>query len=226
MDVLVIEDNPMIVEALTLTLNMRWQGLKLFTASTGKQGIAVIEKEPLDLILLDLGLPDIDGLEVLKQIRLQHNTPLIIITIRDDEREIVRGLEFGADDYIVKPFREMELLARINALLRRHHIKDAENILTYKSWRLDRSQNTLAILDKTIRLTHTESVVVETLMAAKGDIVSLPDIANRVWGRYFEVSSDAIRVYIRRLRIKIESNPDHPKIIVTASGCGYKLNLT
>jgi two-component system KDP operon response regulator KdpE len=150
---------------------------------------------------------------------------LIIITIRDEEREIVRGLELGADDYIIKPFREMELLARINALLRRQHTADTENILTYNSWQLDRSQNILITPDKTVRLTHTESIVIETIMNAKGEIVTLSDIANKVWGRYFEVSSDAIRVYVRRLRKKLETNPEYPKVICTVSGHGYKLNL-
>ena len=137
MTVVLIEDDDEIIEAVTLTFKIRWSQATFLSSSSGEEGIALVEKHNPDLVILDLGLPDTSGFNVLKEIRRFSHVPVIILTARGDEADIVRGLELGADEYIVKPFRQMELLARVKAILRRHETSSDELPLTvggYEYW--------------------------------------------------------------------------------------------
>jgi two-component system KDP operon response regulator KdpE len=221
MKILIVEDDTGIVEVISVALKMRWPESSVITTGNGRNALEILEKSQPDIVILDLGLPDIDGLQVLKDTRKLSNVPILIITARNEEKDIVKGLEWGADDYMIKPFRQLELMARVQALLRRQNIVESENFIHCGSWHLDRVGNKLNIGSQTIRLTHTETIVLNSLMWNEGRVMPVSAIVQAIWGGSFDTSSDAIRVYIRRLRQKTESDPAHPRVIMTAPGQGY-----
>ena len=223
MKILIIEDDPAIVEIVSLSFRMRWPESKLVTTNLGENGIELVEAEAADMVILDLGLPDIDGLEVLKQIRLFSQVPIIILTVRGEETDIVKGLEWGADEYIVKPFRQLELMARIQALLRRQSVVNADMCVIYGPLRLDRSMGRLLLGERELHITSTESLILCHLMRNADAVVPNSRMREIVWGRDYPGATDAIRVYIRRLRQKIEADPSHPQFIHTKAGLGYFL---
>ncbi len=225
MKILIIEDQPTIVEIVALAIQIRWPEAIVLTTQLGAKGIELIEAEVPDIVILDLGLPDIDGLEVLKQIRLFSEVPIIILTVRDEEQDIVKGLEWGADEYIVKPFRQLELMARVNALLRKKNVPTGEASLVYGPLRLDLSRSRLFTDGKEINLTNTESLILYHLMKYAEKVVTLSELTEILWGVDFPKATDAIRVYIRRLRIKIEIDPSKPQFIHTLTGQGYTLKI-
>ena len=225
MKILIIEDQPTIVEIVALAIQIRWPEATVITTQLGAKGIELIEAEVPDIVILDLGLPDIDGLEVLKQVRLFSEVPIIILTVRDEEQDIVKGLEWGADEYIVKPFRQLELIARINALLRKKNVPTGEASLVYGPLRLDLSRSRLFTDGKEINLTNTESLILYHLMKYAEKVVTLSELTEILWGVDFPNATDAIRVYIRRLRIKIEIDPSKPQFLHTRTGQGYTLKI-
>ena len=223
MKVLIVEDQPAIVEIVSLAVQMRWPEATLVTTNLGEEGIKLVETEAPDVVILDLGLPDIDGFEVLKQVRLFSSVPIIILTVRDEESDIVKGLEWGADEYIVKPFRQLELMARVQALLRRKHVLIGETSLVCDPLRLDLSSHKLLSGRREISLTNTEGLILYHLMKDAGKVVTLSKLTEVLWGRDYPNAADAIRVYIGRLRKKIEVDPSHPRFIHTNAGLGYTL---
>lgn len=223
MKVLIVEDEPAIVETVSLAVRMRWPEAILVTTNLGEEGIELVETEAPDVVILDLGLPDIDGFEVLKQVRLFSSIPIIILTVRDEESDIVKGLEWGADEYIVKPFRQLELMARIQALLRRKHVPSGETSVVCGSLRLDLSMRKFLIGRREIDLTNTEGLILYHLMKDTGKVVTLSKLTEILWGGDYPNAADAIRVYIGRLRKKIETDPSHPRFIHTSAGLGYSL---
>lgn len=225
MKILIIEDQPTIVEIVALAIQIRWPEATVITTQLGAKGIELIEAEVPDIVILDLGLPDIDGLEVLKQVRLFSEVPIIILTVRDEEQDIVKGLEWGADEYIVKPFRQLELIARINALLRKKNVPTGEASLVYGPLRLDLPRSRLFTDRKEINLTNTESLILYHLMKYAEKVVTLSELTEILWGVDFPKAADAIRVYIRRLRIKIEIDPSKPQFLHTRTGQGYTLKI-
>lgn len=222
MKVLIIEDDKEIVEAISLAFQIRWPEAEVISTRLGKKGIELVESEPPDLVILDLGLPDINGFEVLHEIRVFSHVPIIIITARTDEADVVKGLEWGADDYISKPFRQLELLARVKALIRRQAPSEEES-LTVGSLRLDTTSGQLYNGQKEIALTVTESRIVKHLMKNAGHVVSHASLAEAVWGEDYPGSADSLKVHIRRLREKVEADPSNPQLILTKSGVGYFL---
>lgn len=225
MKILIIEDQPTIVEIVALAIQIRWPEATVITTQLGAKGIELIEAEVPDIVILDLGLPDIDGLEVLKQVRLFSEVPIIILTVRDEEQDIVKGLEWGADEYIVKPFRQLELMARVNALLRKKNVPTGEASLVYGPLRLDLPRSRLFTDRKEINLTNTESLILYHLMKYAEKVVTLSELTEILWGVDFPKATDAIRVYIRRLRTKIEIDPSKPQFIHTRIGQGYTLKV-
>ena len=223
MKILVIEDDKAIIEAILLTLELSWPETKFVTTHLGERGVELVESENPDVVILDLGLPDISGFEVLKQIRLFSNVPVLILTVRSDEADIVRGLEGGADDYVVKPFRQMELLARIKSVTRRQERIGQEKPLACGQLRYDPSTFQLFYGAKEISLTRTEGSIIHYLMENAGRVVTHSDLAEAVWGVDYPDAADSLKVHIRRLRVKIEEDPAHPQIILTRPGIGYSL---
>ncbi len=225
MKVLLIEDDREIVDAISLAFQIRWPEAILTSTRLGKKGVELVESEEPDIIILDLGLPDINGFEVLREIRLFSNVPTIILTVRSDEADVVKGLEWGADDYIIKPFRQMELLSRVKALIRRRSHSEEEPISS-GPLRLDVTTGELFCNEKEIALTVTESLILGHLMKNAGHVVTHSSLAEAVWGDDYPGTVDSLKVHIRRIREKIEADPSHPQLILTRTGIGYLLART
>ena len=222
MKVLIVEDDKEIVDAITLAFQIRWPEAKVVSTRLGRKGVELVESENPDIVILDLGLPDISGFEVLNQTRLFSHVPIIILTVRADEADVVKGLEWGADDYILKPFRQLELLARVKALIRRQTPSEEES-LSSGPLRLEATSGQLYLDGKEIALTITESRILAHLMRNAGHVVTHSSLAEAVWGNDYPGAADSLKVHIRRLREKIEANPSQPKFILTKAGVGYYL---
>lgn len=219
--VLIIEDSDEIVEAISLVLQIRWPEVKVDAASSGEEGIKLAGRTAYSLIILDLGLPDISGFKVLESIRLFSSVPILIVTVRGEESDIVKGLELGADEYIVKPFRQLELLARIKALTRREVVmKDAET-LSIGALVLETGTRTAYYKGKAIELTRTENTILEQLMRNTGSVVTYTRLAEAIWGDEYTDAAAAIKVHMSRLRRKLEPDPQNPQPIQTKAGVGY-----
>jgi DNA-binding response OmpR family regulator len=221
MKILIIEDNVSTIETISLAFQVGWQEAEVIFSRLGKEGIALAESEKPDTIILDLGLPDISGFDVLKNIRTFSNVPVIVLTGSSEESAVVKTLEWGADEYIIKPFRQLELIARVRAIQRRTQLTGDEIHFEVGSYQFDVSTNTLKQGNKIIRLTNTESLILHSLLINKGQIVSTSGLAEKIWGENYFDSTDAVRVYIRHLRQKIETDPSNPKLILTKPGIGY-----
>ena len=223
MKVLMIEDDAQIVDSVAWAFRMRWPDVEFSSTDSGDRGVSQAREARPDLVILDLGLPDISGFEVLKNIRRFSNIPIIILTARKDEFDIVKALEAGADDYLVKPFRQMELLSRIKALLRRTATPDADSTLSVGDLRLSPATGILHQQNREVPLTRTEEIIMNRLMQNPGSVVTYATLAEALWNDYYPDCVAALRVYIRQLRQKIEADVDNPKIILNKHGVGYML---
>lgn len=223
MKVLIIEDDRRMVEIISLAFQIRWPEAKVISAYLGQKGLEMVETECPDVVILDLGLPDISGFEVLKQIRLFSTVPIIIMTVMGEEEDVVAGLEWGADEYITKPFRQLEFLARVKAVIRRQRLPDEEPPLVFGRLRFGPSMSKLFHGDNEIHLTRTEALILYHLMKKDGYVLTYARLAEVVWGDDYLGAAGSLRVYIRRLREKLETNPSRPKIIHTKIGVGYFL---
>ena len=221
--VLIVEDDDAIVNFVRLAFKMRWPEAELLSAGLGEEGLDLIESEKPDLVILDLGLPDIDGFEVLRQIRLFSAAPVVILTVSGEEADMVKGLELGADDYIVKPFRQLELLARLKSQLRRKVSPDEEAPIVCGPLRLDPATFELTYRGKQISLTLIEGRIMRHLMQNVGHLVTHSRLGEVIWGEDYPGAIDSLRVYIRHLREKLEPDPSNPKLILTKVGVGYLL---
>jgi two-component system KDP operon response regulator KdpE len=222
MKVLIVEDDKEIVDAITLAFQIRWPEAKVVSTRLGRKGVELVESEAPDIVILDLGLPDISGFEVLNQTRLFSRVPIIILTVRSEESDVVKGLEWGADDYIVKPFRQLELLARVKALIRRQAPADEENLAS-GPLHLETSSGMAHVSGREVALTITESRILAHLMRNAGHVVTHSSLAEAVWGNDYPGAADSLKVHIRRLREKIEENPSKPRFVLTRAGIGYFL---
>ena len=223
MKVLIIENDQGIIEAISLAFQIRWPEAKLISTNLGEKGIDLVGSENPDVVILDLGLDDISGFEALKRIRLFSNVPVLILTVRSDEADIIKGLEWGADDYVVKPFRQLELLSRIRALTRRRGSLIEKTPLICGQLHFDPSTRQLFYGGKEISLTGTESAILNHLMENVGQVVTHSTLAESVWGENYPDAAKSLKVYIRRLREKLEADPGNPQIILTKTGIGYSL---
>jgi DNA-binding response OmpR family regulator len=222
MKVLIVEDSPEVVEAVSLCLQLRWPESEITVSAEGTRGVEALRASQFDILILDINLPDIDGFQVLQQVRTFCNIPTIILTVRGKEDDQTRGLEMGADDYIVKPFRPRDLVARVNAVLRRYATintgKEKPTIVRGKLT-LNLTSNEISLRDKKTKLTPTEAKLLYILMENPEETLSGERIANEVWGKQ-STDTDELRTYVRRLRNKLKDNP--PRIILTDYGEGYK----
>ncbi|APV45248.1 two-component system, OmpR family, KDP operon response regulator KdpE [Dehalogenimonas formicexedens] len=223
MKILVIEDDRDIVDFISLALGIGWPGIEIEVADTGEKGIDMAGKVKPDVVTVDLGLPGLNGFEVIKSIRVFSKVPIIVLTVRGEEKDIVRGLELGADEYVVKPFGQMELIARIRALIRRNQAKGELKPLVYGSLTFDAAKRLVNTGGRDTILTTTEANILEQLMSKPGETATHSAIAEKLWGSNYPEASEAIKVHIRHIREKIESDPGKPQIILTRFGVGYYL---
>ena len=214
--ILLIEDNVDIQEATCLIFELHWPEARVIQAFKGGEGIALMRVESPDVIILDLGLPDMDGMKVLREIRRFSNIPIIILTVRGEEMDKVRGLELGADDYIVKPFEHEELLVRLGAVLHRQQSEGAPEAGHVSSTKIgiDLENGTVSRDGQPVNLTNTEVNLLKYLVSHEGETLSEMDILNRIWGEEYTDCSEYLQAYIRRLREKLEDNPNNPQLIV------------
>ncbi len=225
MKVLIVEDDLGISDMLRLCFDMRWPGAELLATASGNQAVEMVETESPDMVVLDLGLPDIDGLDVLKDIRLFSDIPIVILTARNDEVSIVKGLELGADDYIVKPFSHIELLARVRAVLRRTQmpeLKGSEKPIRSGELSIDFSSKEVRQSGKMVYLTPTEWRMLTELVRNEGRLLSYETLLRRVWGDDYVNDTSYIKKYVYRLRQKLGDDPQAPRLIVSVRGMGYK----
>lgn len=222
--VLVIEDEPEIRRFLRMTLPQH--GYRLYEAATGQEGLAQATARNPDIILLDIGLPDMDGLEIIKQVRQWTATPIIVLTARDQERVKIQALDLGADDYVTKPFGVGELLARMRVALR-HMFRPAEEpgetVFTLGELRVDFLHRQVLVSGKEVHLTPIEYKLLTTLVQHAGKVLTHRQLLKEVWGPLHVEEAHYLRVYMRQLRNKLEANPAHPQYLVTELGVGYRL---
>lgn len=222
MKALIIEDNPDVIEAVSLCLQLRWPDVDISAAVEGLEGIKVLNSGAFDIVILDINLPDIDGFEVLARVRSFSNVPVLILTVRGKEGDQARGLETGADDYIVKPFRPRDLIARVNAILRRTHTLDnaaEEHSLLRGNLLFNLATNEVHLRDRAIKLTPREGRLLYVLMRHAEETLSSNQLLGEVWGKE-QAGIDTLRTYIRRLRDKLRDNP--PQVILNERGNGYR----
>jgi two-component system KDP operon response regulator KdpE len=222
--VLLIEDEPEIRRFLRTTLPAH--GFRLYEATTGKDGLTEAQSRNPDLILLDLGLPDLEGSEVIRQVREWTATPIIVLSARDQEQVKVAALDLGADDYVTKPFGIDELLARMRAALR-HASRSAadvgEPVFTLGDLKVDLGRRQVFVSAKEIHLTPIEYKLLTTLIRYAGKVMTHRQLLKEVWGPLHVEEGHYLRVYMRQLRNKLERNPAHPRYLVTELGVGYRL---
>jgi DNA-binding response OmpR family regulator len=228
MRILLVDDAPEVVESVRLGLMLQWREVEVLEAGTGDIALDLVERETPDLVLLDIGLPGMDGYEVLRQIRAFSDVPVIMLTARDNTLDTVKGLELGADDYITKPFDHLELLARIKAVLRRLDMPTPTNRApSFRSGELEVnfSAQEVHLGGARLDLTATEYKLLYHLVRNAGQILPHGTLLARVWGREYVDEVDYIRVYIRRLRAKLGDDPEHPYYIKTERGLGFRFLL-
>ncbi|MDF2501299.1 MAG: kdpE 1 [Anaerosporomusa subterranea] len=221
MRILIIEDDPQIRKLLKVSL--RVYGYDIDEAVTGRDGINRAAIFIPDLIILDLGLPDIDGKEVVQQIREWSQMPIIILTARDQEQEKVQTLDSGADDYITKPFGVSELMARMRVSLRRASHTEKELILTCGDLTVDITQRRVTVGGREVKLTPTEYNILKELIQHAGKVLTHKQLLGAIWGKYHIEDTHYIRLFISQLRHKIEENPTQPRYIISEPGVGYRL---
>lgn len=229
MKVLLIEDNSEIVDIVTITLQLRWAEVTLISTFLGNEGVELAKTEQPDLIMLDLGLPDIDGFQVLRQIRDFSDVPVVILTVRGEEMDKIKGLELGADDYIIKPFSPGELLARMKALLRRSSMSKTTGNVDGKSsvpsikgkLRIDFTSGEVSIGDRLLKLGPREYELLHLLVTNEGAVLSKQALLKKVFPEH-EGDTRFVDVYINKLREKLEENPEKPQMILKEGETGYK----
>jgi two-component system KDP operon response regulator KdpE len=221
MRILVIDDEMQIRKLLRVALGAH--GYDIREAATGEDGINQIAGFKPDLVVLDLGLPDIDGKSVVKKVREWSQVPIIILTARDQEQEKIEALDAGADDYLTKPFSVGELMARMRVSLRRSAHAENEPVITCGDLAVDIAQRRVTVGEREVKLTPTEYDIIKVLAQNVGKVMTHKQLLKAVWGTAFNEDTHYIRVYIGQLRRKIEENPTQPRYIITESGVGYRL---
>jgi two-component system KDP operon response regulator KdpE len=224
MKLLVVDDAEEVIEAATVSVAMLWQETEVIGAHDGETVLDLVEREHPDLVLLDLAMPGMDGFETLLGIRAFSDVPVIMLTATDEVLAKVKGLELGADDYVTKPFDHLELLARIQAVLRRLDMPHATNRTpSFHSGELtvDFASHEARLRGEKVPLTATEYKLLYHLVRNAGHVLRHETLLAKVWGREYVDEIDYLRVYIRRLRRKLEDDPERPHHIQTERGLGY-----
>ncbi len=223
-NIVVVEDEQQIRRFVKTSLENA--GFQVFEAETGRQGLVEIGTRKPDVVIVDLGLPDIDGTDLIKDVRGWSSVPIIILSARSQESEKVSGLDAGADDYLTKPFSAPELLARIRAHLRRRSFKQDDNsgsCFEFGEVKVDLAKRIVSRDGKEVHLTQTEYRLLAMLVRNAGRVVTQRQLLVEVWGPAFVESGHYLRVYMGHLRQKLEADPAQPKHLVTETGVGYRL---
>jgi two-component system, OmpR family, KDP operon response regulator KdpE len=220
--VLVVDDEPSILTALRINLAAR--NFEVSTASDGASGIAVMAREHPDVMILDLGLPDMEGTEVIRGVRGWAATPIIVLSVWGHERQKVAALDAGADDYVTKPFGMDELLARMRAAIRRASPAPDEPVVGTDDFTVDLAGKRVTRAGAIVRLTPTEWQLLEILVRNRGRLVTQRQLLREVWGAAYETESNYLRVYVAQLRRKLEPEPSRPRYLLTEPGMGYRFD--
>jgi DNA-binding response OmpR family regulator len=223
--ILIVDNEPDICEVIAATLNLHWHDCKVSTAHDGEEAIEQFYQQNPDLIILDICMPRLNGLEVLEHIRRISDVPVIILSVRGEEIDKVRGLEMGADDYVTKPFGHLELLARVHAVMRRTDmIAPTAKAPSFQlgDFAINYARREVSIAGRVVELTPTEYNLLYHLVRNAGRVMTHASLLTRVWGKEYAAEIDYLKVYIRRLREKLEPNPHNPWYILTERGIGYK----
>lgn len=221
-EILIIDDEVQIRKLLEIALDSN--GYKTFFAVNAKEGLLLSANHQPDLIILDLGLPDEDGQLVLKRLREWYKKPIIILTVKNTEEEIVKALDNGANDYLTKPFRTQELLARIRTALRNLGQDENEPIIEFGEILIDFTSRIVKKKEEILKLTTTEYNLLSILVKNEGRVLTHQYLLKEVWGNSYSDQTQYLRVFVAQLRKKIEEDPNHPKFIITESGVGYRFN--
>lgn len=219
--ILLIDDEQAIRNIVRMSLEAN--GYQIAMAINGKSGIEKVSEFHPHLILLDLGLPDINGLEVLKELRKWTRVPIIILTVTDQEQVKVQLLDAGADDYLTKPFGANELLARVRVALRNVGLIEATPVFKSDELEVDLSQKKVFVAGKEVKLTATEYEVLSRLVRDHGKVISQTQLLKQIWGKIADDQSHYLRIYVNQIRKKIEKNPSEPKHLLTEPGVGYRI---
>lgn len=218
--ILIIDDEAQIRKLLEIALESN--GYTVQQAENGKAGIRLAANHPPELILLDIGLPDESGHKILEQLRTWYNNPVIMLSVRNSEEDIVRALDHGATDYLTKPFRIGELLARIRSCLRRSNTENGSSTTTCGNLQIDFGARTVKRNDELVKLTSTEYKLLALFVRNEGRVLTHQYILREIWGTGFQTETQYLRVYVAQLRKKIEDNPNSPQHLITESGVGYR----
>lgn len=219
-DILVIDDEPQIRKLLEITLESN--DYKVIHAENAKQGILLAANHAPEVIILDLGLPDKSGHEVLKELRSWYNKSIIILSVLNQEEDIVKALDNGATDYLTKPFRNAELMARIRASIRRNTSENNDTLVQFGSLKIDLVAHVVKKNDAVIKLTATEFNLLALFVKNEGRVLTHQFILKEIWGVGSQTETQYLRVFVGTLRKKIENNPNAPDHIITESGVGYR----
>lgn len=219
--ILVVDDELQIRRFLRITLEAN--GYDVHETATGGDALLKVAQLRPDLVILDIGLPDIDGLEVLRRVREWTNTPVIMLSVRDTDRDKISALDAGADDYLVKPFSMDELLARIRVAQRHAQPQTESQVFTSGQLKVDLTRRLVTVHDAPIKLTPTEYALLRLMIQHAGKVLTHQQILREVWGPEYINETHYLRVYFAQLRQKIEDNPALPTIILTEPGVGYRL---
>jgi two-component system KDP operon response regulator KdpE len=219
-EILIIDDEEPIRKLLDITLQTN--NYSVSQASTAREGVIMASNHPPDLVLLDLGLPDKNGLTVLTELRQWYTNPVIILSVQNSEEVIVNALDSGANDYLAKPFRTGELLARIRSALRSTTIDEANAVISCNDLEIDLNARTVKKKNELIKLTATEYSLISLFARNEGKVLTHQFLLRTVWGPGFISQSQYLRVYIAQIRKKIETDPNRPEYLITESGVGYR----
>jgi DNA-binding response OmpR family regulator len=223
--VLIIDESPEVVEVVSLCFEIRWPGTRVFSASNAERGLELLAQERPDLVILDVILPGTDGFQLCQEVRRTSQVPVIILTVRDSDSDVARGLEAGADDYITKPFSHIEFLARVQAVLRRAQGVPGgaqEPPFVSAELRVDFASREVWVGDRRVHLTPIEFQILSELVRNAGRVVPHQALLSRVWGPSHSSATSYLKVHIQHLRQKLGDNPANPRMIVTEWKAGYK----
>jgi two-component system KDP operon response regulator KdpE len=221
--VLVVDDEPQILRA--LGINLRARGYEVDVAPDGERALEVAARQHPDVVVLDLGLPGIDGVDVIRGLRGWSQVPIVVLSVRDREADKVAALDAGADDYVTKPFGMDELLARLRAALRRAAPAEEEAVVETPDFAIDLAAKKVHRDGEEVRLTPTEWHVVEVLVRNRGRLVSQTQLLQEVWGPQYHDETNYLRVFMAQVRRKLEPEPSRPRYFITEPGMGYRFEL-
>ncbi len=219
-NVLIIDDEPQIRKL--LDINLTHNGYATRMAETGKEGLMLAANHIPDVILLDLGLPDISGHEVLKQLREWYQKAVVVLSVASGEDDIIRALDNGANDYLTKPFRVGELMARLRSAIRNNDTQAQEQVILCGGLEIDLASRVVRLKEQIVKLTTTEYSLLALLAKNSGRVLTHQFLLKEVWGVGYQTETQYLRVFVAQLRKKIEKDPNHPEHLITVSGVGYR----